>query len=1327
MGMKAKILVPVIIITFAGALGILVSNIALFSGFVDTSTVKQVDATMNVVTHSLETIKAEVEAMSLNIANDHALIGAMAANTRGELLARLMALKGEMGFDFCTVTDAGGTVLARTHAPERYGDSAVSQANIRAAMRGERLTAVEEGSIIRLSVRAGTPVIDGSGALVGVVSLGYRLDTNHFVDIHKKMTDCEVNITLGSERVATTIVREDGSRAVGTKADPEIAETVLGGNSYSGRAIILGQTAVAKYIPIDGPDGHPIGMIFVGQYLEEESKTILAFVRGAALITAIMLAISIALFLTVVERIVRPIRAMTKTASALAVGDTDLEVRVYGHDETRALAEAFNSMITNTRRQIETVEHIAAGDLSLTLAPRSEKDSINRALEKLNATIKAQAVEIRAEHERVKVLLDATPMASRLWSKDCEMIDCNEEAVRLFGFKTKREYLEHHFELSPDYQADGQSTREKVVSLVRETFEKGVCRYYWNYRLMDGTELPCEVTMVRVPYGSDYVVAAYSRDMREQKSMMAAIEQRDSLLQTVNQAAETLFRSEPDNFSTDLRHCMGMMADAVGADRMFVWRNYAEGEKLMASQVHEWHGDAFAFPASGPGSNISYDDTFPEFKAAYLRGECVNTRAQDTLPAARADFEANGILSILALPIFIREEFWGVVTFDNLHSEEVFATNAESVMRSGSLLIVNAILRNEYMLQIRDTSAQLETALVDTKAANSAKSAFLAHMSHEIRTPLNAVVGLSGLALDGGGELSDEMRNRLEAIHGSGQTILHIINDILDISKIESGKFELFNSKYDTPSLINDLVTLNMVRIGEKPISFRLDIDENLPGKLFGDELRVKQIFSNLLSNAFKYTDSGTVEWRVRHEREGDSIWLLSSIRDTGIGIRPEALKTIFSDYNQADLANNRKIEGTGLGLPISKRLLEMMDGNITVESEYRKGTAFHVRFRQAFAGDAPIGAEVAKNLTGLRYMLAARNGSKILTHTNLSYAHVLVVDDISTNIDVVTGMMKPYGVKIDCTNSGYQAIDMIRAEKPRYSAIFMDHMMPGIDGIEATRIIREEIGTDYARNVPIIALTANAIVGNREMFLSRGFQDFISKPIDTARLDSVLRRWVRNRELEKELLAATEADDGPGGTDTAFLDGLNIEGLDVRGALSRFNNDEAIFIDVLRSYVSVTRSLLGELGNNLDAGDLEAYCITVHGIKGSSYGIFAWKIGAKAEELENAARAGDIEKVKITQPIFEETMKKLIESIEQALAQIEARTRKPAASAPDPALLRELREACKAFNMDRVDAAMAKLESFRYDHGSELVAWLRQKVHEMAFEEISAGEKIWQ
>ncbi|MDR1744123.1 MAG: response regulator, partial [Planctomycetota bacterium] len=378
---------------------------------------------------------------------------------------------------------------------------------------------------------------------------------------------------------------------------------------------------------------------------------------------------------------------------------------------------------------------------------------------------------------------------------------------------------------------------------------------------------------------------------------------------------------------------------------------------------------------------------------------------------------------------------------------------------------------------------RIERGRAKSDSENRQKSMFLANMSHEIRTPLNTVIGLSELTLDSD-RLEGDMEDKLEKIRASGMTILSIVNDILDISKIESGKFELFPAKYDIPSLINDIVTLNAVRIGEKPIALKLDVNENLPSSLCGDDLRIRQIFNNLLSNAFKYTESGTVEWRISFERDGDAVWLVSSVRDTGIGMKPEGVARLFSEYNQVDAQANRKVEGTGLGLAITKRFVEMMGGSITAESEYGKGSAFHVRLRQSVAREAPIGGDVARSLMDMRYTLAKRGRNRKLAHADLSYARVLVVDDIATNLDVARGMLKPYGLKIDCATSGRRAIEAIRAEKPRYDAIFMDHMMPEMDGIEATRIIREEIGTEYARNIPIVALTANAIVGNEEMFL---------------------------------------------------------------------------------------------------------------------------------------------------------------------------------------------------------------------------------------------------
>jgi CheY-like chemotaxis protein len=381
------------------------------------------------------------------------------------------------------------------------------------------------------------------------------------------------------------------------------------------------------------------------------------------------------------------------------------------------------------------------------------------------------------------------------------------------------------------------------------------------------------------------------------------------------------------------------------------------------------------------------------------------------------------------------------------------------------------------------------------------------------------------------------------------------------------------------------------------------------------------------------------------------------------MGIRPDDVQKIFSDYNQVDTRTNRKVEGTGLGLAITRRLVDMMDGTITVESEYGKGTAFHVRLRQAIASDVPIGEEIAGNLMNMRYTLSRRAGKTKHGRVNLSYAHVLVVDDVVTNLDVAKGMMKPYKVNIDCALSGQEAIDMIRKGEPKYSAIFMDHMMPGMDGIEAARLIREDIGTEYARKIPIIALTANAIVGNSEMFLNKGFQDFVSKPIDMMKLDAVLRTWVRNRELEKQLAPAGEeaALSGGGSPDSeniaSPLAGIRIEGIDKGQALESFDGDEDIFIDVMRSYATNTRPFLITLKEYLQTGNMEDYAIVVHGIKGASYGVFAREVGDAARVLELAAKAGNLDAVRAGHGAFEKTVETLIAVIDEVLVKVEARS----------------------------------------------------------------------
>ncbi len=1137
---KTKILLPTIALTLLVTAAILFSNIALFSSFVDESTVKEVNVATNVAINSLDSLKAQATAASLNIAGDHEILAALTENDRESLLARARALQNETGAGFCTITDAEGTVIVRTHEPEKFGDSITSQVNIHSAMHGEAMTVIEEGSVIRLSARAGTPIFDDSGAVAGVVSAGYRLDTGEYVDTLKEILGCEITVVLDDERIATTILNEDGTRAIGTRADPQIKATVFAGNTYSGRVDILGRPTIANYLPIQGAGGQIIGMIFVGQYFDEELKTIQEFVQGGLIIVFAMLAASIAIILIITGRIVTPIHAMTKAAAALASGETDLDIQVNTKDEMRTLADAFNSMIANTRRQVQIVESIAGGDTNISIPERSDKDIMNRALSKLNATIQAHAAAIREEHERTKLMLDATPLASRLWDSSYNLIECNEASVKLFGVRSKREYIERHFEFAPEYQPGGQSTRDKTNELVREAFNRGTCRDEFMYRLPDGSPLPVEVTLVRVPYGDDYVVAAYSRDLREQVKMMS---------------------------------------------------------------------------------------------------------------------------------------------------------------------------------EIKEAAVQLEAALEEARRANSAKSDFLARMSHEMRTPLNAIIGLSEITLTGTG-LNEETQINLEKIYNSGSTLLSIVNDILDISKIQSGNFAILPDKYDVPSLVNDSILQNVLRIGSRPIRFNLEIDERMPAHLMGDELRIKQIINNLLSNAFKFTEEGAVELGLSCERDGDTVWLTIRVSDTGIGIRKEHLGKLFADYTQFGATSYHQADGTGLGLAITKKLIEMMGGDISVESEYGKGSVFTVKIKQGYVDGAVIGAAVADSLKRFDYSANKLNRNAHASRIPLPYARVLLVDDNITNLDVTKGLMKPYRMKVDCVTSGEAAIRAVREEKVKYSAIFMDHMMPGMDGVEATRIIRET-GTSYAENVPIIALTANAVVGSEEMFLNNGFQAFISKPIDIMRLDAIIRQWVRDKELEKEL---DEASEESVFTAEGHLKGrfqsVVIAGVDKERALGRFDGDEKVLLDVLRSYAAGTRALLINLHDYLASGKLQDYAIAVHGIKGSSYAICAQDVGALAESLEMAAKAGDLGKVSGGHPALETAAGALLDDLDRVLGEI-GEAEKPLAASPDKSLLEELRGACEAFDMDRVDAAMEQLEAKRYESGEELVAWLREQVNNMIFEEI--------
>ncbi|MCL2576638.1 MAG: ATP-binding protein [Defluviitaleaceae bacterium] len=475
---------------------------------------------------------------------------------------------------------------------------------------------------------------------------------------------------------------------------------------------------------------------------------------------------------------------------------------------------------------------------------------------------------------------------------------------------------------------------------------------------------------------------------------------------------------------------------------------------------------------------------------------------------------------------------------------------------------------------------------------------------------MNAIIGIAQIELQKT-NLTLEYASSLQRIYNSGNSLLGIINDILDMSKIETGKLELNPFEYDFPSMINDAIQLNMVRIGSSPIDFILDLDENLPSRLYGDELRIKQILNNLLSNAIKYTKKGHVKLSIGHVPMEGEVKLFFVVEDTGQGMKPEDARRLFSgQYMRFNAEANRDTEGTGLGLNITQNLIELMGGTIGVESEYNKGSTFYVEITQKSVKCLPIGAELAESLRNFKFSGDKQSAFLQITRELMPYGSVLVVDDVETNLYVAEGLLSSYGLRIDTALSGFAAIEKIEKGN-KYDVIFMDHMMPVMDGVETTQELRKR---KYMK--AIIALTANALVGNDKVFMRKGFDGFISKPIDIRELDSILNRFIRDkypneaRKYKPDTISETLK--------------INAKVLQV------FCGDaEKAIITLQDSFANV---------------DMELFATTAHAIKTALSNVAEFSASYRAEKLENAGLNGDTNYISENIDEFIETLEDLIE-----------------------------------------------------------------------------------
>lgn len=658
-----------------------------------------------------------------------------------------------------------------------------------------------------------------------------------------------------------------------------------------------------------------------------------------------------------------------------------------------------------------------------------------------------------------------------------------------------------------------------------------------------------------------------------------------------------------------------------------------------------------------------------------------------------------------------------------------------------SAVVIGTVVKFQSGIYLQERQKAKEAVLM-TKEANKAKSLFLANMSHEIRTPLNAILGMIELILRA--DTSNEVREKAYNIQNASVSLLSIINDVLDFSKIESGKMVITLERYYISSVLTDIIHMISVRLLEKDVELFVHIDPKIPSELMGDQVRVRQILINLLNNAVKFTNSGSITLTIGCRFRQDNVFLFINVTDTGIGIKEENLDRLFLSFERVGEFEHRNIEGSGLGLAICKQLLELMDGSISVQSEFGKGSTFSVLLPQKVVDKEPvvqikdikkrkilvlektrqhadvlnrlflllgITTLVAKNLEELKYALeneeysdifiskgvylreerylrkhrkgsnlfilidynepllnygnaivlrrplccmtiaAALNGeNNILNDNRLRQykrftaigAEVMVIDDNLINLEVIKGLLHYYKINVTAVSSGKEALQLL--QHPKYDLIFLDYMMPELDGIETLRLLRSK-NEGYYKEVPVIALTANVVSGAKEMFLNAGFQDYIAKPIEVPKLELVLLNYLPTSVLQVSGDSLSEVEDKK-------VKIIDITGIDTEIGIRNCNENVENYINILKIVAREGKEKCALLKRCLKEEDYERYIVEVHGIKGAMMSIGALGLSTIAKNHEFAGKEENYKYIHNNVEVLLHTYEEIINEIEQYMVQ---------------------------------------------------------------------------
>ena len=981
MDIRKRIFVPMITLTVTACAAVLLFAMLLYNKETKRAMHDKNSIAISVVEHEISYMQSKATLAALGIANNQDLKEAVLNSDRSEITAKADALLSVTQLDYCVIVNSRGIIMASTHDPDNYGYDASALLHVKSALSGKTEAHIIKGPTILLGISAGGPIYDDNKNVIGAVTLGFRLDRQEFVHRLKAITGCEISVFSNDERISTTVMYEDGTPVIGTKAAKEISEKVLSGESYSGKVQIFGKNVLGRYSPLYGTNDEIVGKLFAGFYTAEDTKKSLFFIFTGILITLAVLAVCL-------------------------------------------------------------------------MIARFISRTIERRLENMVAKIKDQA-------HWYESILDATPLPITVTDANMNWTFVNKAVENFLG--TRRE--EMMGKPCSNWNAHICNTSECGIACAK----RGLKQTFFNH---EGNSYMVNVEILKNLNNETTGFIEVVQDIthiREHEARLAEMHEQDELkltkLNLVVKATKIgLWDMEINN------------SDPANPANAFMWSDEFRqmlgysNEKDFPNILSSW-------------SDLLHPDDKEKILYAFTR-HLLDVTGQTPYDVEYRLLKRNGEYS-----------------YYYATGETVRDTDGHAIYTAGALMDITEEKNN--LIAINRMREMAETA-------NRTKSAFLANMSHEIRTPMNSIIGFSELAMYG--DASKKTREYLSNIKESAEWLLSIINDILDISKIESGKIELENIPFDLPDIFAHCHSVILPKAREKGITLYCYAEPSVGKKLLGDPIRLRQVLINLLSNAVKFTNVGAVKLFASIKNTGeDQITIHFEIKDSGIGMSPANITKIFEPFMQADSSITRKFGGTGLGLTITKSIIELMGGALFVESTVGVGSKFSFELTFAMIDD-----------------VADISSQQIIINDFKKpefKGHVLICEDNSLNQQVICDHLARVGLNTTVAYNGKEGVNIIdecvKSGGEPFDLILMDIHMPVMDGLEAASKI-----TALGIKTPIVALTANIMSNDLELYKVSGMSDYLGKPFTSQELWKCLIKYIpveSYSDIDKHLLSDEE------------------------------------------------------------------------------------------------------------------------------------------------------------------------------------------------------------